>query len=411
MVESNIFNQYLDKRKSLDKNKKILQTAHVPDYLPHRETQINEIVSIIAPSLKNTKPSNILIIGKTGTGKTVVMEYIGKELKKADPDENNCSFVFINCEIVDSPYAILSTIANSVISDPSKKVPYTGWSIDKILSELISYMEEKKKIFIVTLDEIDRSFQKNGDDIFYYLTSINDKLKNSAVSVIGITNNTKFTEFLSPRIKSRLCEVKIVFPPYSVEQLMDILNERAKEAFNEGILEDGVIPFCAAITAQNGGDARKALNLLRMAADVAERNGDDKITEAHIRYAKNEAEKDAVVEVVRSLNSQSKLVLMAVIWNTEKGQNVMITGEVYATYKNICEITGNSAVTQRRVADMISELDMLGLINAIVKSFGRAGRTKEIELSVPKEVVLLLQSDDLFKEMESYKPPKQTTLM
>ena len=272
-------------------------------------------------------------------------------------------------------------------------------------------MEEKKKIFIVTLDEIDRSFQKNGDDIFYYLTSINDKLKNSAVSVIGITNNTKFTEFLSPRIKSRLCEVKIVFPPYSVEQLMDILNERAKEAFNEGILEDGVIPFCAAITAQNGGDARKALNLLRMAADVAERNGDDKITEAHIRYAKNEAEKDAVVEVVRSLNSQSKLVLMAVIWNTEKGQNVMITGEVYATYKNICEITGNSAVTQRRVADMISELDMLGLINAIVKSFGRAGRTKEIELSVPKEVVLLLQSDDLFKEMESYKPPKQTTLM
>jgi len=411
MTESNIFNQYLNKRKCLVKKKEILQTAHVPDHLPHREDKVDEIVSIIAPSLNKTKPSNILIIGKTGTGKTVVMEYIGKELKKADPDEENCSYVFINCEIVDSPYAILSTIANSVISDPSRRVPFTGWSIDKIISELTTYMEEKKKIFIVTLDEIDRSFQKNGDDIFYYLTSINDELVDSSVSIIGITNNTKFTEFLSPRIRSRLCEVKIVFPPYSVDQLKDILDERAKDAFDEGVLEEGVIPYCAAITAQNGGDARRALNLLRMAADVAERNGDEKITEAHIRYAKNEMEKDAVNEVVKSLNSQLKLVLMSIIWNTEKGQSVMITGDVYTTYKNICEITGNSVVTQRRVADMISELDMLGLIHARVKSFGRAGRTKEIELSVSKEIISLLQSDEIFKDLENYRPPKQTTLM
>ena len=410
MTEPNIFTQYLDKRKSLVKNKKILQSSYIPENLPHRDDKINEIVEIIAPSLNKDKPSNILIIGKTGTGKTAVLNFIGKELKKADPAEENCSFIYINCEIVDTPYGILYNIASQIIMDPKKNIPFTGWSSDKILSELTSYIDEQNKIFIIVLDEIDRSFQKNGDDIFYYLTSINDKLQNSTVSIIGITNNSKFTEFLSPRIRSRLGEEKIVFPPYSVEQLQDILNERAKEAFDKGILTDGVIPYCAALTAQSGGDARRALDLLRMSADIAERNGDTIISEAHVKSAKNKIEMDAVSEIVKTLNIQSKMVLMSIVKNTEEGQNVMITGDVYSTYKYLCEVTGTSIITQRRVADLISELDMLGIVHARVKSFGRAGRTKEIELSAPN-IINILKSDDLFKDLENYKPPKQTTLM
>ncbi|MBE6524243.1 MAG: ORC1-type DNA replication protein [Thermoplasmata archaeon] len=411
MTEPNIFTQYLDKRNSLVKNKKILQSSYIPENLPHRDDKINEIAEIIAPSLNNDKPSNILIIGKTGTGKTAVMTYIGKELKKADPEEEKCSFIMINCEIVDTPYGILYNIANQIISDPARNIPFTGWSSEKILSELTSYIDEKNKIFIIVLDEIDRSFQKNGDDIFYYLTSINDKLQNSTVAIIGITNNTKFTDFLGPRIKSRLTEEKIVFPPYNVTQLQDILYDRAKEAFEDGILGEGVIPYCAAITAQEGGDARRALHLLRMSADIAERNGDTSITEAHVKSAKNKIEMDAVSEVVKTLNAQSKMVLMSIIKNTEDGKNVMITGDVYSTYKYLCEVTGTSVITQRRVADLISELDMLGIVHARVKSFGRAGRTKEIELSAPMNIINLLKSDELFKELENYKPPKQTTLI
>jgi len=411
MTETNIFTQYMEKRNVLVKNKKILQSSYIPEKLPHRNDKINEVVEIIAPSLNKDKPSNILIIGKTGTGKTAVMNYIGKELKKADPEEKNCSFIYINCEIVDTPYGILYNIANQIISDPSRRIPFTGWSLEKILSELTAYIEEADKIFIVVLDEIDRSFQKNGDDIFYYLTSINDQLKSSRVSIIGITNNTKFTELLSTRIKSRLGEEKIIFPPYNVNQLQDILYDRAKEAFDEGILAEDVIPYCAALSAQEMGDARRALDLLRMSADIAERNGDKFITAAHVKSAKSKIELDAVSEVIKTLTVQSKLVLMSVIKNTEQGMSTMITGDVYSTYKFLCEVTGQSVITQRRVADLISELDMLGIVHARVKSFGRAGRTKEIELSTPKELISLVKSDDLFKDIDNYKPPKQTTLI
>jgi len=410
-VEDSIFKKYIEKRNILIENKNILQFTYIPDQLPHRDHEINDIVEIISPSLNKDKPSNILIIGKTGTGKTAVMNYIGKELKKADPEEKNCSFVYINCEIVDTPSGILYNISNQIITEFNRKIPYTGWSLDKVYSELITYIDEKNKVFIVVLDEIDRSFKKNGDDIFYFLTSMNETLKNSKVSIIGITNNTKFTEMLTTKIKSRLGEEKIIFPPYTPNELQDILKDRAKIAFKPGVLDEGVIPYCAAISAQDSGDARKALDILRIAADIAERNGDQTITEAHVNFARNKIELDAVIEVIKTITIQSKIVLMSIVKNQENENNKMTTGDVYTTYKEICTIIGNQILSQRRVADLISELDMLGIIHARVKSFGSKGRTKEIELNISKDITQIVIDDDIFRPLINYKPSKQTTLM
>ena len=411
MTENNIFTQYMQKRNVIVKNKKILQSSYTPENLPHRMDKIKEIVEIIAPALNKDKPSNILIFGKTGTGKTAVMNFVGKELRKADEEQQNCCFIYVNCEVVDTTYGILYNISNQIITDPSKRIPFTGWSLDKILAELTDYIDKQDKVFIIVLDEIDRSFQKNGDDIFYYLTTINEVLQNSKVSIVGITNNANFTELLGQRVKSRLGEEKIIFPPYNVEQLQDILYARARDALDEGVLDDDVIPYCAALSAQEMGDARRALDLLRMAADFAERNGDSKVTGAHVRYAKNKIELDAVSEVVKTLTIQSKIVLMSIIKNTDEGMTTMTTGDVYATYKFISESIGQSVLTQRRIAGLISELDMLGIIHARVKSFGRAGRTKEIELSTPKEIISMIKNDEIFRGFEAVKSRKQTTLM
>jgi cell division control protein 6 len=364
----------------------------------------------LAPSLGRDKPSNILIIGKTGTGKTAVMKYIGKELKKADVDEKNCSFIYLNCEVVDTPYGMLYNIGNQIIKDETKSIPFTGWSLDRVFNELTKYIDKENKIYIIVLDEIDRSFQKNGDDIFYFLTTINEIMENSRVSIIGISNNPKFTDFLDPKIRSRLGEEKIIFPPYTTTQLQDILLDRSKDAFEKDVISDGVISYCAALSAQDMGDARRALDLLRIASDIAERNGDKVVTEAHVKYAKNKIELDAVSEVVRTLTPQSKTVLMSIVINTENNNSTMNTGDVFTTYKYISEILGTSVLTQRRVAGLISELDMMGLIHARVKSFGRAGRTREIELG-SKDVVDLIKSDDLFKKLKNYKSVKQTTLI
>ena len=410
MAGDSIFKHYLEKKNALIKDRGILQTTYVPEQLLHRDSQIKDIVDIVAPSLNKDQPSNILIIGKTGTGKTAVVNYVGKELMKADAmGKNNCRYIYVNCEVIDTPYSILYNISNQIITDPNNKIPFTGWSLDKIFNEIVKVVDNENKVFIIVLDEIDKSFKKNGDDIFYFLTTVNSMLKNSRVSIIGITNNSKFTEeCLTPKIRSRLGEEKIIFPPYSLEQLIDILNDRAKIAFYPDVLEPSVINYCAAVSAQDSGDARKALDLLRIAADIAERNSDTQITPAHVDYARQKIELDAFTEIIKTLTDQSKVVLRSIIDNPKSENGYVNTGDVYVTYTNIANQLYLPILTQRRVADLISELDMLGIINARVKSFGRKGRTKEINVNLSKDVINLLNSDELFQNF-SHKSVSQTT--
>jgi cell division control protein 6 len=255
------------------------------------------------------------------------------------------------------------------------------------------------------LDEIDKLVEKSGDDTLYNLSRMNSELDNSKVSIIGISNDLKFTDFLDPRVKSSLGEEEIVFPPYDATQLRDILEHRAEVAFKTESLSDDVIPLCAAFAAQEHGDARRALDLLRTAGELCERTQTDTVAEQHVRKAQEKIELDRVVEVVRTLPTQSKLVLYAIILPDKSGAEKVHTGEVYNIYKRLCEEIGADVLTQRRVTDLISELDMLGIVNAVVVSKGRYGRTKEISLSVPRdETEAVLRSDSRLGDIDDVQP-------
>ena len=409
--KESIFIQYTQKRKHLIKNKKILQSTYLPEELPHRKEEINRIVSIISVALEGDKPSNIIVYGMTGTGKTAVLNYIGNELRKADPDFEKCYYLYVNCEVVDSDYSILYNIASQFIKNINQKIPFTGWSSDKLYTELYTEIERMEKVFVIVLDEVDHMIAKKGDGVLYSLSKINEHLSKSKVSLIGISNNMKFLELMTPKTRSRLGGESLIFAPYTAEQLQDILKERVKQAFNEGIIEDDVILNCAATAAKNQGDARMAIDLLRTAADIAERNGDSVITNAHVKSAKNSLELDVVEEAIKTLTLQSKCVLLSIIKNTENNNKTMITGDVYVMYKDIVEILGIQPLTQRRITGLISELDMMGLINASIKSFGRAGRTKEITLEIPKDIVNKFKADPQFDQLRNYKVSTQTKLM
>ncbi len=401
----------MQKRKQLIKNKKVLQTTYLPEELPHRKDEIDKIASIISSALYGDKPSNIMIYGATGTGKTAVVSFIGKELKKIDPDEDRCSYLYVNCEVVDTSYGILFNIASQFIKDINQKIPFTGWSFEKLYEEFYKQIEMTSRVFVIVLDEVDHMISKKGDDIFYHLAKVNEHLVKSKVSLIGISNNMKFMELLEPKARSRFGGESIIFQRYDKSQLEDILKKRVEGLFEEGVLDDSVIRYCATIAARNEGDARMAIDLLRIATDIAERNGDPKITDAHVKSAKNSMETDIIEEAVKSLAPQSKIVLLSIIKNTEAGNTVMITGDVYNVYKHLAERLQVSILTQRRITDFISELDMMGLINASIKSFGRLGRTKEIKMEVPKDIVERFKRDPLFKPLDDYVPPTQTKLM
>jgi len=174
-------------------------------------------------------------------------------------------------------------------------------------------------------------------------------------------------------------------------------------------LDGSVIPLCAAFAAQEHGDARRALDLLRVSGEIAERREEKIVTEIHVHVAQDKIEVDRVVEVIRTLPTQSKLVLFSVITLNISIQNQNLTsqsittGEVYNIYRKLCKVIDMDVLTQRRVTDLMSELDMLGIINAVVVSKGRYGRTKEISLSVPvKNTYEVLLDDYKLKPLQNY---------
>ena len=372
------------------KNKEVLRHSYTPENLPHRDEQIESLASILVSALKGETPSNVMIYGKTGTGKTATVRFVGRELEKTGERLNiPCYVCYINCEIIDTQYRVLATLARMF----DRNIPMTGWPTDQVYSEFKMAVDSKDQTLIIVLDEIDKLVRK-GDEILYNLSRINSELSRARVSLIGISNDVRFTEYLDPRVRSSLGEEEIVFPPYDANQLRDILAQRAEMAFYDGVLDDSVIPLCAALAAQEHGDARKALDLLRVSGEIAEKENSEVVEARHVRMAIDKIENDHVMEVIRTLPTQSKLILFGMVLLSRRGSREFTTGEVYDVYRQLCRRVGMDVLTQRRISDLISELDLLGIVNTVIVSKGRYGRTREITLNVSRDVIASVVLED-----------------
>ena len=371
---------------NLFRNKAVLQSNYEPQKVAHRDEQIEAVASILAPALRGERVSNLFLYGRTGTGKTLSVQYVRNKIaaKLLELGQDHLKFIYVNCKlkkVADTEYRILAEMINEL----GGNVPSTGLPTDSVYTKFIDIIDSKKQNVLIVLDEIDQAVKKISDSFIYTLTRINSELKNAQISLIGISNSLTFMDNIDPRVRSSLGEEELVFPPYNALQLQDILKERAERAFADGILEEGVIAKCAAFAAREHGDARRALDLLRVAGELAERDNSKKVGLEYIDAANHKIERDKMLDIVENEPKQFQLVLAAIM-SLNENKNKMFTGDVYNRYQDICEKTKNEVLTQRRISDILAEFDMLGIINARVISKGRQGRTREIKLMLPDGV-------------------------
>jgi cell division control protein 6 len=394
-----IFDRFLESP-SIFKNHEVLRPSHIPDNLPHRDAEIQFLGKAMGNALRNNRPSNIFLYGKTGTGKTIVSKYVTKYLRqRAASIGKNIIVSLLNCVEVDTDYRVLARLCEAV----GESVPFTGLPTDEVFNRFKTTLDAKKQLLIVVFDELDKLHQKSGDNVLYQLTRINTDLKKAQVSLVCITNDLSFKETLDPRVRSSLSEEELVFKPYNSPQLEDILGERAKEGFHDKVLENGVISLCSALAAQEHGDARRALDLLRVAAEIAERNNEMKVTLKHVRKAAKQIEKNTIEEVLVSLPVQTKIVLWSVYILEKSKLKIITTGDLYKVYQELCHATSLDPITPRRANTLLNELAMLGIVNTKVVSMGRYGRTTKVSLSVsPREVRNILCEDYHIKRVSDF---------
>jgi cell division control protein 6 len=387
-ILDDVFENFV-KRAKLFKDREVLRHDYLPDKLPHRESQIKLLGGAVAPVLKDARCSNIFIYGKTGTGKTAVTKYVLSHLEaKAKEYGASVRFCYVNCRMIGTEYRIFASLSQSI----GLAVPFTGLSVGEVFDRFRGCLDGSKTLFIVVLDEVDALIKDRGDSLLYELTRINETLHKSRVSIIGISNDLRLKEFLDPRVFSSLSEEEMIFRPYDASELRNILLERSKLSFNEGSLSEAALNVCSALAAAEHGDARRALDLLRVAGEVAERQGAEKITEEHVKEAEKSIEHNRVVEALKNLTLHSKLVLLSVY---HLNKSSVTTGEIYDVYNKLCGELGAGLLTQRRLGTLVNELDVMGLLNAKVVSMGRYGRTKKIRLEISRTLLKdVFGSDD-----------------
>lgn len=380
------------KKESIFKNKKALQSNYTPKTVPYRGDQINHLAGIMAPCLRMEKPSNVFIYGKVGSGKTLVAKHVTQTMEDI-ATKNNISlrFIYMNCKlkrVADTEYRLIAEIAREF----GIPVPATGLPTGEIFTHFIHELDKKRVILVLILDEVDQLVKKAGDGVLYNLTRLNGELKQAEISLIGISNDLLFIDQIDARVKSSLSEEEMIFPPYDAVQLQKILLQRAKIAFREKVVGEGVIEKCAAYAAREHGDARRALELLRVAGELAERKSNDKISVEFIDEAEDKIERDRVLDTIETQPLQFKLTLQSILNVCDGIEKHVYTGDIFSTYLSLCKTCAVKPLTQRRVGDIIAELDMLGIINARVVSKGRYGRTREIRVALGEEMVSQINS-------------------
>jgi archaeal cell division control protein 6 len=375
--------------KSIFVDRDSLNPNFLPDSLPFREQQSNAIAEILSTILQGSKPSNLLLYGKTGTGKTVVARKVLKELKET-AEQGNLVIAYVNARTESTEYRTLAEFAKSLELPKDEQIPFTGLSTGEVVDRISRQIKRKGMHAVLVLDEIDYLVREFGDGVLYEFTRSNERMAPGFLSLVGISNDLKFKEGLDPRVLSSLSEEELVFPPYTVDELREILKERARVAFKPSAASAAAINLCAAMAGSEHGDARRAIDLLRIAGEVAEREGLKEIDDTCIRQASDKMEVDRVDEAIRSLPVQNKAILYAVS-RFDGGTN---TGELYLAYSNLCKKLGLETLTQRRLSGILGDLDLLGLVEASVVSKGRRGRTKKIQLLIGRDTLTKTLSED-----------------
>ena len=396
MKVSNIVMQEFQNKSRIIIKKDVFEDSNnfIPDEILHRDDQIRILVQILKDAERGDKPNNVFIYGKPGTGKTLCTQSVVKEILKFN---NQIHAIYCNMNGIKTIFALVQKLANSLSGD---RVKGRGTSLAHAYEVMWSNLNALDGVLILVFDEID--YLDTSDFLYSILRFQNENLNNLKISIIGISNSITFTQRLDPRVLSSLGEENIVFPIYHAGEIGDIIQKRAEQGFINGIdcLDSSVIPLCSAIATQQAGDARFAIQLLKTAALIAERERLEFVYEKHVHEAKVKIERDHIIELVLDLPIQSKTVLISIIFLNNKGKNKPSTTEIYNEYSDLVRYIGLDVLTHRRILDIISEMAMMDIVDVELNYKGRYGRSNKYRLLIDENTILKkLHEDYRFKQI------------
>lgn len=396
-----------DEGNRLIRDRSLLDPTHVveEDRIVGRDEQIQRVTKMLRVALGDNRPPNLFLYGPSGTGKSLIIRAVCQSLSRICESRGiRFGTIEVNCQDLDTLGVAVYELASEAASEAGTEVsvPKHGVATKEKWDELYRIVNAHFDSVVFVLDELDMLVGRRDKKepafsrLLYQLSraGVNDDLS-THTSVAAISNDTKMMDAVGSRALSSFTPEDVPFDDYDADQLRSILRRR-RDAFSEGALDDDVIPLAAAFAAQNHGDARKAIDLVRVAGELAERRNDDRVRESHVRDAQDKVEKNRVLEVVRGISTQKKLCLCATAATAAETADGSAKSTIaYQVYQFLTEAVDADQYHQETYVNKMKELTTYSLVEFEQRSHGpQSGVFLEFRFGEDPETILETVRDD-----------------
>ena len=348
---------YIDKRTiQLGKTSRQIRDANVFDfnYIPQQPLMRQETRPLIDALLRYATTgiaNHLLISGSRGSGKTLMVKYIGRLLQ----NDHGLTFVYANCREHNTSFKILASLL---------EVRPRGHSMDELWQR---FCDDHTGRLVLILDEIDLISDKDRTRQILYLISRSPR---NYMAVL-LSNNPQFLNSLDESTRSTLQPELVHFRDYNAEELHEILVDRARS----GIVRPPkrILPQIAALTTKHtNSDVRVAIKTLYYLA--LEPRSD-------VREMFEKARRDIVREMLSGLNDRNLMIL-----KVTASIDMPFVKKVYGDYRRLSQQLREEPYSYVYFYSNLSYLQSVGLILLLSTKVGRT-YTNQIQLLFAAELL------------------------
>lgn len=357
-------------------------SGEIPDVLVGRTTETKQLVRYLLGYKQRYVVPLISVFGRSGTGKSTLVRYVCNNI-------SDIQLCFANLRKAKTVFGAANLIM-AELGQPNLKSAQGMNSAIEIIKNSIIGMMESKKLFVLALDEFDVLFyDKRGkpSDFVYKLVEMQSEITRQGymICIITISNNMIADYDLDDRVRSRIGTSEVFFAPYSKRDILEILRQRAKEAFGKKI-DDSVLDYCAGLSHSEHGDARRAVDLLRVATELAALESKP-VAKTHVDSAVEKLQQDRIEKMLSTLSYHAKVACIVIAMKTYGlDEEWHYTSKIYDKYKSLLS-KETKPLTYRRFSEILIDLENTGVLGSQTGSRGRGGYGSKFKLNNSPELV------------------------
>lgn len=387
-IDSTVANRVIKDRRFLD-DEQLIRAEQI-DLLEAifnakvRDAEIKELTYHFSDIFRGNNPVHLTVWGQTGTGKTLTIQYFLGLLAELCR-KRGIPFRYEHLDL-STPRPCFRALNDLACQLKASRRYRQGISLEEMMARIESALANYEGYFVLVVDECDHIRRDTNTFYTFLIRRLPQQIK-AKLTLILVSNKIDWPNHLDPRVKSFLRSASLFFMSYNAVDLQQILKIRVDRALHRQAVEEGVIGKIAALSSREHGDARKAVTLLSRSAQLAEKIG-SKITLELVDQAAQDLEQDRYILMVRTAPVHLQAAMASIIeaWQAAKSPSVT-TGDAYDNYREFCQKAGLQPLTPRAFGDLVSELGIYALVRVRLLSRGRYGRTREISLELPDDLV------------------------